>query len=314
MTSFGKPDSGKLGYNRPMTDMGNSPLIVGFVADLFFAVKIEDVARRLGYRVEWIENAGQFDPQKDEQPALPFDPLSLDPAPRQLGEHLVGPGAALMDKLTRLQPALLIFDLGNAGVPWRAWIALIKSAPATRRLPLVCFGSHVDVETMKAARSAGADAVLARSRFVAELPGLIQKWARQPDYAAIGAACQEPLSALAVRGLEEFNRGEYFEAHESLEEAWNEDETAGRELYRAILQVAVAYLQIERRNYNGAMKMFLRVRQWIDPLPDWCRGVDVAQLRWDAAQVHAALLESGAAGIEQFDRRLLRPVQYRREI
>jgi hypothetical protein len=48
------------------------------------------------------------------------------------------------------------------------------------------------------------------------------------------------------------------------------------EVYRAVLQVAVAYFQIERGNYNGAAKMFLRLRQWIDPLPDYCRGIDIA--------------------------------------
>jgi hypothetical protein len=163
---------------------------------------------------------------------------------------------------------------------------------------------------MQAARSAGADAVLARSRFTADLPGLIQKYARIPDYAGIKKACQEPLSDLALKGLEEFNQGEYFEAHEHLEEAWNEDESVGRELYRAILQVAVAYLQIVRGNYPGAMKMFLRVRQWIDPLPEVCRGVDVARLRAEARQVHELLLSQGAERITGFDRSLLRPVHY----
>jgi predicted metal-dependent hydrolase len=152
--------------------------------------------------------------------------------------------------------------------------------------------------------------VLARSQFSAGLPDLIQKYARIPDYAGLEEACQRPVSYLAIRGIEKFNQGEYFEAHELLEEAWNEDETPARELYRAILQVAVAYLQIERGNYNGAMKMFLRVRQWIDPLPDQCRGVDVAQLRVDARQVHESLQALGREEIGKFDRRLFKRVIY----
>jgi len=98
---------------------------------------------------------------------------------------------------------------------------------------------------------------------------------------------------LALHGLEEFNRGEYFDAHETLETAWNIDAGSGRDLYRAILQVAVAYLQIERGNYAGAMKIFLRLRQWIDPLPETCRGVNVAQLRLDARQAREALKSLG---------------------
>ena len=96
----------------------------------------------------------------------------------------------------------------------------------------------------------------------------------------------------------------------SLEEAWNQDSSAGRELYRAILQVAVAYLQIERKNYRGAMKMLLRVRQWIEPLPDRCRGVDVAALRADVERVHAELLKTGMQSIQDFDRRLMKPVNF----
>lgn len=163
---------------------------------------------------------------------------------------------------------------------------------------------------MKAARGTGAEAVLARSRFFSDLAQILQKYARLTDFPALAETCRAPLSSLAIRGLEEFNRGEYFEAHESLEAAWNEDTTPGRELYRAILQVAVAYLQIERGNYNGAIKMFLRVRQWIEPLPDECRGVDVARLRADASQVRETLISLGPAGIQTFDRSLLRPVHY----
>lgn len=276
-----------------------TPVIVAFVADLIFASQIESAAERLGYRVHWIERAEQV------------APLEAQPPARQLGEHLSGPGAALIEQLTALHPALLLFDLGNPHIPWRQWVALLKSVPATRRFPLLCYGSHVDAATLQAAEHAGAEAVLPRSRFIAELPALIEQYARKVDHAALQRACQLPLAPQARHGLELFNRGEYFEAHEALEEAWNEDDTPGRELYRAILQVAVAYLQIERGNYNGALKMFLRLRQWIDPLPERCRGVEVAQLRTDARRAYDELLALGRPRIAEFDRSLFQPVQYR---
>jgi predicted metal-dependent hydrolase len=281
-----------------MDKEGYIPLILGFVADLFFVVKIEAAARQLHYQVRWIERAEEIAPP------------APDALARQLAEHLVGPGAVLLDLLTQWQPALILIDLGIQEVPWREWLPLIKSVPATRRIPVVCFGSHVDVDTMQAAKNRGADVVLACSRFVTDLAGLIQKHARIPDFDGILSACQDPPSALALKGLEEFNLGRYFEAHELLEEAWNEDESPACELYRAVLQVAVAYLQIERGNYNGAMKMFLRLRQWIDPLPEICRGVDVAQLRADAQQAHAALVALGKERIGEFDQRLFKPVVY----
>jgi CheY-like chemotaxis protein len=41
--------------------------------------------------------------------------------------------------------------------------------------PVVAFGPHVDTAGRKAAREAGADRVLAKSRFVSELPTILQR-------------------------------------------------------------------------------------------------------------------------------------------
>ena len=120
--------------------------------------------------------------------------------------------------------------------------------------------------------------------------------------------CQAPLPELARQGLQLYNQGEYFEAHEVLEAAWRQDQTPGRELYQGILQVGIAYLQIERGNYRGALKMFLRARRWLDPLPDQCRGVQVAQLRQDAQRAQAALKALGRERMAEFDRAFFRPV------
>jgi hypothetical protein len=57
--------------------------------------------------------------------------------------------------------------------------------------------------------------------------------------------------------------------------------------------------------------MFLRIRQWIEPLPDKCRGIDVAKLREDARLVHTALIDLGPDRISEFDKQLLRPVQFK---
>ena len=273
------------------------PLLLAFVADLMFTTRIAKVVEHLGYRVEWIETADELGPvasgERHERP----------------GEALHGREGRLIERITRAQPALMLFDLNNAAIPWRLWIAALKSSPATRRIPILCFGPHEDVATMTAAREAGADAVLARSRFTADMPALFQKYARVPDTAALATACAEPLPELVRAAIALFNEGHYYKCHDALEEAWRQDERPGRELYQGLLQVGIAYYQIERGNYRGALKMLLRARQWLEPLPDACRGVDVAALRADADRVHAALVALGAAGLQEFDRALFRPIR-----
>ena len=278
-------------------NLSNSHLIIAFVADLMLAVKIENVASHLSYRVTFIGQAkeitGEEAPDPENRPAEPG----------------FGRDAVLFDKITTWQPSLLIFDLGNEAIPWRDWVALLKSSPSTRRIPILSFGPHVKREVLLAARDLGTDAVVARSRFMSALPDLINKYARTPDHAAIADSCREPLPALALRGIHEFNQGDYYESHELLEEVWNLDNSAARDLYRAILQVAVAYLQIERDNYQGAVKMFLRARQWLLQLPNMCRNIDIAELTRNASEVHEEILRLGPEHLKEFDRSLFKPIR-----
>ena len=283
---------------KRMKSTEQSPLIIGFITDLIFQSKIEPGVEKSGYRLIWIEDAGKIVANNPDYPS------------EDLGKRLDSPGADLIDQLTAWRPALLLFDLDNSGIPWRQWIPLLKSNPATRRIPIVCYGSHIAADSFHAARAAGADLVTARSNFSMDPGKIISQHIRIQDLEATATACLEPLSAPALKGLQLFNQGEYFEAHEFLEEAWKEDHSAGRDLYQAVLQVAVAYLQIERGNFDGAIKMFWRLRQWIDPLPDECRGVNVSRLRDDSQNVYLAIREAGRDRIAEFDRRLFRPVEY----
>lgn len=64
---------------------------------------------------------------------------------------------------------LVLIDLHSRGA--------IQAIPAAREAAptatIVAFGSHVETETLQAAREAGADRVMARSAFVRELPALV---------------------------------------------------------------------------------------------------------------------------------------------
>lgn len=265
------------------------PVIVGFVSDLMFTTRIAAVAQKAGYQMQWVENASEIAPE--DNPSVKEPP----------GEMLHGRAGQLFAKITAWQPALLLFDLNSQAFPWQKWIPALKSSPATRRIPILCFGPHEEVAVMNEARRVGADAVLARSRFTSDMAGLFQKYARIPDYDALSVACAEPLSALARRGIELFNTGEYYKCHDDLEAAWMADSGAGRDLYRGILQVGIALYQVQRGNYRGAVKMLLRVRQWLDPLPAVCRGVNVAGLRTNAQQIHAHVQALGTENLADFD-------------
>jgi predicted metal-dependent hydrolase len=122
--------------------------------------------------------------------------------------------------------------------------------------------------------------------------------------------CSAPLPPAALAGMRLFNAGEFFEAHEELEAAWRAEPGPIRNLYQGVLQIAVAYLHITRDNYAGAIKVYGRALKWLDPLPDVCQGVDVAQLKRDAAEVFAEVKRLGPERLSAFDRSLFKPIRF----
>ncbi len=123
--------------------------------------------------------------------------------------------------------------------------------------------------------------------------------------------CDGALHPRARRGIELFNEGDYFEAHEELEAAWKEEKGAVRHLYQGILEAGVTYLHITRGNYSGAMKVYKRSMRWLKDWPDSCRGVNVGQLRRDLNTAIAEVERLGENGLAGFDSSLLRPVQWK---
>jgi hypothetical protein len=273
-------------------------IILAFTENLMIGVRIEGAAQNLGYSVKFVENSRDIATDENDLSL----PITSNKDINQIGK--------LIDLISGCRPALIIFDLDSRELPWRDWLPIIKSDPASRRYPVLCFGPHKRVDELTLARQLGADWVVARSRFMKELATFISKYAAVEKSEDLLDSCDQDISDKALRGIELFNNGKYFDAHEYLEEAWFNDASKGRELYRAILQIAVAYFHIERHNFSGAVKMFWRVRQWIEPLPDTCRGVNVASLRIDSRTVYKVLTSMGREGIAEFDMSLLKPVLY----
>jgi len=219
-----------------------------------------------------------------------------------------------ISRASELRPSMLLIDIddedGNSN--WRDIVIALRSNPATRRIPMLALTAEMSEAAMKIAASADINGPLPVEALKKRLPDWVSRRARVWDeeyYSALASRCDEALPELAKKGIAQFDAHDFWNAHETLEEAW----IAVRphpigEVYRSILQVGVAYYQIERQNYMGAVKMFLRAIQWLDPLPDVCQGVDIAQFKKDAAAARAALEALGADRIAEFDRALFKPV------
>jgi len=204
------------------------------------------------------------------------------------------------------RPAALVVDLDAGPANWPDLVVALKRDAATRRVPIIGLSDAPEQQRVTA-RNVGCDQVLGRERLADTLLRALNALAPATPAPAWAQACQEPLSPTAIEGIRLFNKGEYFESHEALEAAWNAEPGPARALYRGLLQIAVAYLHIQRGNANGARKVFLRMWHWLDPLPAQCRGVDVAAARQAARRTQTAVAQSTDPGLADVDRGLLQP-------
>jgi hypothetical protein len=201
------------------------------------------------------------------------------------------------DRLLKAAPALVLVNVGSPTLNWEHLVDHAKNESQWRHVPIVAYGPHVDLDLRRRALEAGCDAVVGRSAVASGLPALVDKWAWRPDL----AQCGESLPPGILRGIEEFNRREFFECHETIEAVWMEEPRAIRLLYQGILQVGVALHHVQRGNWRGAMKVLARAIPKLAHFEPACMGIDVSGLLDDARRIRQHLVHLGAERISQFD-------------
>jgi predicted metal-dependent hydrolase len=95
------------------------------------------------------------------------------------------------------------------------------------------------------------------------------------------------------RGLELIRAGEYFDAHEELEDEWREAPDCERDFLQGLVHVAVAWLHAERANRPGCERQLKKAARRLGPYAPAHRGVDVANVLADVAGA-SELVERGS--------------------
>ena len=125
----------------PAGHNGNSRIFV-FVEDLFFLAKIQETARKLNVKVQFV---------KTEKDIL---------------DHMHEHGDE--------KPSLIIFDLNNVGAKPLTTIPKLKSK-LKKGTSIIGFLSHLQSDLKMKASEAGCDMVLPRSAFSQNLPQLLRR-------------------------------------------------------------------------------------------------------------------------------------------
>jgi len=121
---------------EPGVDRTSLQAVILLDTDLFFVVKVRTTLQHAGYDVRTARSLADF-----------------------------------TRRLVADTPALALVNTAIAGVDWRAAIVAAREA----HIPVIAFGSHVDLERQQAAREAGATRVIANSKLAADLPGIVAR-------------------------------------------------------------------------------------------------------------------------------------------
>lgn len=204
-------------------------------------------------------------------------------------------------------PVLVIVDLSATTFDWRRLVRSIRGpGKKNEHVPVLGFGPHVDLALREDALTQGCTAVVGRAAIRQDLPRLVEKHIWRLDE----TLCAQPRPAVVDQALETFNRGQYFEAHELLELAWNDTTTPLRTLYQGILQIGVGFHHIQHQNWRGAMKVLERGIPKAAHFQPTCQGIDVAALVQAAQAVRAEIADLGPENLDAFDLHSFPKIQY----
>ena len=112
--------------------------------------------------------------------------------------------------------------------------------------------------------------------------------------------CNRTPNDAMILAFEQFNRGEYWLQHETLESVWQaETDTSIRNFYKGIIQIGVGFYHLTNRNYPGVMKVLARGIVYLKPYAPECYGVQVERLIREASEVYFQINELGPTCIDQ---------------
>jgi predicted metal-dependent hydrolase len=109
----------------------------------------------------------------------------------------------------------------------------------------------------------------------------------------------EPYDARYLAGIEQFNRQEYFDAHEVWEDLWRDSTGPEAGFYKGLIQASVCLYHLGRGNLAGARRLFASGRAYMLAAGSPFLGLDVQDFWRQMGAYFAAQLEGAAGDVPQ---------------
>lgn len=109
------------------------------------------------------------------------------------------------------------------------------------------------------------------------------------------------LPPLVELGISDFNRGRFYECHESLEDAWRAEQGRIRLLYQGVLQIGVGLHHQRNGNWRGAVNLITKGLGRLEEFEPTACGINVRDLRREGESCLRELQRLGRERVADFD-------------
>ncbi len=106
---------------------------------------------------------------------------------------------------------------------------------------------------------------------------------------------------LFQKGLIEYEKGDYFEAHEAWEDLWSDYNLPDRKFIQGLIQLSVSFVHLRNGNMNGARSLLKKCSEKFEPYQYLQRGINMDELKMDIKTVALAYEEIDDSRIFDWD-------------
>ena len=89
----------------------------------------------------------------------------------------------------------------------------------------------------------------------------------------------DKMSELFKRGLDEYDKGDYFEAHEAWEDLWSDYNFPDRKFVQGLIQLSVSFVHLGNGNLTGAKNLLIKCQQKFDDYNGIHREINLSDLK-----------------------------------
>lgn len=97
------------------------------------------------------------------------------------------------------------------------------------------------------------------------------------------------------RAIVQFNVGQFWECHETLEDFWGAEQGPVRECLHGFIQVAAGFVHVQRLNWSGAIRLLGEGAAKLEPFRPDCLGLDIDGLLGEVGLWRRELARLGPA-------------------